>query len=270
LNQLYWGNAFNIGKKLSVGFNLKYMFGSIVRSRGIAFPDSVEMKNTYLRGSLRPSDLYGEIGIQYKTKVSKDLFLVIGGVFGPQVDINSKASSLATTYFGDINSVQIYYDTIDVRLNEKGSFTLPVRTGAGITLGKEGKWIAGVDFLWQNWEKYTYFGQSDSLANRWNIAAGGEYTPNNRTISSYFQKVSYRAGFHYGKTPLNLYGKHLDEIGISFGLGLPIKKSKSTVNLSVNFGKTGTTQNNLIQENFIRFTIGVNAFENWFLKSKYY
>lgn len=270
LNQLYWGNAFNIGKKLSIGFNLKYMFGSIVRSRGIAFPDSVEMKNTYLRGSLRPSDFYGEIGIQYKTKVSKDLFLVIGGVFGPQVDINTKASYLATTYFGDINSVQIYYDTIDVRLNEKGSFTLPVRTGAGITVGKEGKWIAGVDFLWQNWENYTYFGQSDSLANRWNIAAGGEYTPNYRSIGSYMQKVSYRAGFHYGKTPMNLYGKHLDEIGISFGLGLPIKKSKSTVNLSVNFGKTGTTQNNLIQENFIRFTIGVNAFEIWFLKSKYY
>jgi hypothetical protein len=269
-NQLYWGNAFVIGKKLSVGFNMKYMFGTITRSRGVSFPDSLEMKNTYLRGSIRPNDFYGEIGFQYKAKLPKDLFMVVGGVFGPQVKINSKASFLATTFFGDINSTQYYYDTIDARFNEKGSFTLPIRTGAGVTLGKDGKWVAGADFLWQNWEEYTYYGNSDSLANRWNIAVGGEYIPNARSISSYFQKVAYRAGFHYGKTPLNLKGNHIDEVGISFGLGLPIKKSKSTVNLSAVIGKKGTTQYNLIRENFIRFTVGVNVLENWFFKTKYY
>jgi len=269
-NQLYLGNAFIIGKKLSVGFNVKYMFGSIFRSRGISFPDSIEMKNTFVRGSVRPSDFYGEIGFQYKTKLPKDLFMVIGGVFGPQVKINSRTSSLATTYFGDINSAQFSYDTIEFTLNEKTSFTLPIRTGAGITIGKEGKWVAGADFLWQNWEKYTYDGNSDSLANRWNIAVGGEYIPNARGTGSYLQKVAYRAGFHYGKTPLNLKDKHLNEFGISFGLGLPIKKSKSTVNLSAVIGKKGTTRNGLIQENFIRFTVGVNVFENWFFKSKYY
>ncbi len=183
LSQLYWGNAFKIGKKLSIGFNLKYMFGSITRSRGITFPDSIEMKNTYVRGSIRPRDIYGEIGFQYKANLPKDLFMVVGGVFGPQVKINSKASYLATTYFGDINSAQYYYDTIEVRLDEKGSFTLPIRIGTGVTIGKEGKWIAGADFLWQNWEKYRYYGQSDSLLNRWNIAVGGEYIPDARSSS---------------------------------------------------------------------------------------
>jgi len=269
-NQLYWGNAFKIGEKLSIGFNMKYMFGSIIRSRGISFPDSIEMKNTYIRGSIRPSDFYGEIGFQYKTKLPKDLFMVIGGVFGPQVKIKSKASYLATTYFGDINAAQLYYDTIEFRLNEKGSFTLPVRIGTGVTVGKEGKWIAGADFLWQNWEKYKYYDQSDSLLNSWNISVGGEYIPNARSSNSYLQKVAYRAGFHFGKTPLNLQGKHLQEFGISFGVGLPIKKSKSTLNLSAVIGKRGTTQNGLIQENFFRFTVGVNIFENWFIKSKYF
>jgi hypothetical protein len=269
-NQLYWGNAFLIAKKLSVGFNMKYMFGSIYRSRGITFPDSVEIKNTYIRGSIRPNDIYGEIGVQYKTKLPKNLFLVVGGVFGPQTEINTKASYLVTTYFGEIGSVQYTYDTIDYSLNEQGSFTLPIRTGAGFTVGQEGKWIAGVDFMWQNWEKYTYYGNSDSLKNRWNMAIGGEYIPNAQSIGSYFQKVAYRAGVHYGKTPLYFNGQHLNEFGMSFGLGLPIKKSKSTVNLSVAVGKQGTIQYGLIQENFIRFTIGVNVFENWFFKSKYY
>jgi hypothetical protein len=270
LNQLYWGNAFLIGKKLSVGFNMKYLFGSIVRSRGVSFPDSIEMKNTYIRGAIKPSDIYGEIGVQYKASLPKGLFMVVGGAFGPQVDISSKANYLATTYFGQINSVQYSYDTIEFLVNQKGTFVLPIRTGVGITLGKEGKWLVGTDFLWQNWEKYTYYGNSDSLVNRWNIALGGEYIPDAKSISSYFQRISYRMGGHYGKTPLYLKGKHLDEYGISFGLGLPIRKSKSTVNLSMSLGKRGTIQNGLINEKFIRFTVGVNIFENWFFKSKYY
>jgi hypothetical protein len=269
-NQLYWGNAFQIGKKLSVGFNLKYLFGSIYRSRGITFPDSIEMKNTFIKGSIRPSDLYGEVGIQYKTNLTKDIFMVVGGAFSPQVNIHSNASYLVTTYFGKINSVQYSYDTIEFRLNEAGDWTLPVRTGVGLTLGKEGKWVAGADFLWQNWEKYEYFGQSDSLVNKWNIAVGGEYIPDAGSISSYFQRMSYRAGFHFGKEPLEFKGQHLTEIGIGFGLGFPVKKSKSMINLSAVIGKRGTTQYGLIQENFIRFTLGVNVFENWFFKSKYF
>jgi hypothetical protein len=269
LSQLYWGNAVKIGKKLSIGFNLKYLFGSITRSRGITFPDSIEMKNTYVRGSIRPRDIYGEIGFQYKAKLPKDLFLVVGGVFGPQTQITSKASTLATTYFGDINSAQLYYDTIDMKVDQKGTFTLPIRIGTGFTMGKEGKWVAGADFMWQNWEKYRYYGQSDSLLNRWNIAVGGEYIPNSRS-TDYLDRVSYRAGFHLGETPLNLQGNHIREVGLSFGLGLPVKKSKSMINLAASFGRTGTTLYGLIQENYFRFTIGVNAFENWFIKSKYY
>jgi hypothetical protein len=270
LSQLYWGNAFPIGKKLSVGFNLKYMFGSIIRSRGVSFPDSAEMKNTYIRGSIRPRDIYGEIGVQYKTPLPKDMYMVVGAAFAPQVEISSKANYLATTYFGDINSVQYSYDTIDYTINQKGTFTLPMRTGFGMTVGKEGKWLAGTDFLWQNWQKFIYYGKSDSLENRWNIALGGEYIPDRKSTTSYLQRIAYRMGGHYGKTPLYLKGHHLDEYGISFGLGLPIKKSKSTINMSLSLGRRGTIQDGLISEKFVRFTVGVNVFENWFFKSKYY
>lgn len=269
-NQLYWGNAFVIHKRLFVGFNMKYMFGSIIRSRGVTFPDSIEMKNTYIRGSVRPSDFYGEVGIQYKAKLPHDMYMVVGGVFGPQVDIKSKTSLLATTYFGDISSAALYYDTIDVTYNKKGTIRLPMRTGAGLSVGKQGHWIAGADFMWQKWEDYRYYGYSDSLVNRWRIAVGGEYIPDAESLDSYMQRVSYRAGFYYGETPLELKGQHINEFGISFGFGLPIKKSKSMVNFAASIGKRGTIQGGLIQENFIRFTLGVNVFENWFFKSKYY
>lgn len=270
LNQLYWGSGFSIGKKFSAGFNIKYLFGNISRSRGATFPDSTEMKNSYITGSMRPSDLYAEIGVQYKTALPENHFLVAGATFGPEVKINAKASTLATTYFGIITSPQLYYDTIDVKPVVKGSFTLPARAGVGVSAGKSGKWMAGADFSWQNWEKYTYFGESDSLLNRWSVHVGGDYIPDDKSTSTYFQRVQYRLGFYYMKTPLNLKNKHLDELGMSFGLGLPLRRSKSTVNLSLIMGKRGTTEMGLIQENFIRFTVGVNVHENWFFKTKYF
>jgi hypothetical protein len=269
-NQLYWGNAFRLGKKLSVGINIKYLFGTIDRFRGITFPDSIEMKNTLVTSSLTPSDFYGEIGLQYRTNLLEDLFMVTGVTFGPEVKITAKQDLLSTTYFGDINSVAFTRDTIQSVEGEKVKFTMPIRMGAGVSVGKEYVWMAGADFSWQNWKSYQLDGFSDSLYNKWNIAVGGEYTPDHRNPTSYLQRITYRMGFHYGKTPLFLKDKHIDEFGISFGLSLPITKSRSTVNLSLAIGKRGTTANGLIQENFFRFTLGVNIFERWFLRRKYY
>jgi hypothetical protein len=270
LNQVYWGNAFRLGRKLSVGFNIKYLFGTIDRVRGINFPDSIEMKNTLVTSSLTPSDLYGEIGLQYRTKLSKDLFMVAGATFGPEMQMTSKSDLLVTTYFGDINSLLFSRDTIQFIDGEKVRFNMPVRVGAGFSMGKENVWMAGADFSWQNWEDFEIAGVSDSLYNKWNIAVGGEFTPDHRNPTSYLQRMTYRMGFHYGKTPLFLKGNHIDELGISFGLSLPILQSRSTVNLSLAIGKRGTTNNDLIQENFVRFTLGVNIFERWFLRRKYY
>jgi hypothetical protein len=269
-NQLYWGNAFRLGKKLSIGINIKYLFGTIDKVRAINFPDSTEMKNTFIKSSVTASDIYGDIGIQYKTKIGDKMDLVVGGVFGPQVNIRTRGSLLTTTYFGDIYNFIYTRDTIVFEDDKPGSFVMPIRTGAGFSLGMPNHWLAGFDFTWQNWEKYKIYGVSDSLKNLWTIAVGGQYIPNYRSISSYFQRVTYRFGFHYTKTPLYLKEQQISEFGISFGLTLPIRKTRSTINASMEVGRKGTTVNGLIQENYIRFTLGVNIFENWFVKSKYF
>ena len=56
---------------------------------------------------------------------------------------------------------------------------------------------------------------------------------------------------------------------MSFGLGLPLRKTKSEINLSVEVGERGTTNNNLIKEQFLRFQIGLSLSDIWFVKRKY-
>jgi hypothetical protein len=81
--------------------------------------------------------------------------------------------------------------------------------------------------------------------------------------------VVYRAGLHYEKTGLNINNESINEFGISFGLGLPVGSFFSNANLGFEIGKRGTTNSNLIQENFVNFQLSLSLNDRWFRKRKY-
>ncbi len=269
-NKLYWGNAIVPFKGLSVGFNASYLFGTISHERVVTFPDSIFIKNTRMEASYTAKDFYFDFGVQYRAKLKHRLYLISGLTFGNETKMNSNADILATTYYGDVNTVTIYTDTIINIPNVRGNFILPREFGVGFSLHKEGQWLVGADFDWQNWKSFSLFDQPDSLQNSWHIAVGGEIIPDRSSIDSYWDKVSYRLGFRYERSYLKLRNTNINEIGISFGLGFPLRRSQTTLNLAVEIGKRGTLANDLIQENFVRFTFSVNIFEHWFIKSKYF
>ena len=64
----------------------------------------------------------------------------------------------------------------------------------------------------------------------------------------------------------------VSDFGMSFGLGLPLGRRLSNVNLGFEFGKKGTTSNNLIQENYFNLRLGLslNAVgrQAWFQKRR--
>jgi hypothetical protein len=51
-------------------------------------------------------------------------------------------------------------------------------------------------------------------------------------------------------------------------LGLPvgIGRLSSMVNISVQVGQSGTTANNLVKENYLRFNFGFTFSDRWFQK----
>jgi hypothetical protein len=94
-------------------------------------------------------------------------------------------------------------------------------------------------------------------------------------MNSYFNRVSYRAGVSYTKTPINLQGTQLNDIAVHTGLSLPLgttprppEYNQSAVNIGLAFGKNGTTANNLLRENYVRFNIGISLNSSWFLKPR--
>ena len=269
INQFYIGNSFSLTKNLSAGFNLSYLFGSIDKSKADEFPDSAYKINYKLLNAARVHDVYLNYGLFYHKQLKSGLQYNAGFVFSNNSKISATESRLGYTYFTSSNDVELVRDTVLNEPDVKGNILLPTNLGFGFSLAKTDKWLAGADIQWQNWENYTYFGRADSLKNSLRLSAGGSFTPSASTVSGYWQRITYRAGLRYTSSYLSLRGQNIDEFGISIGVGLPLPRTRSTINLAAEFGSRGTTDSNLIKDNFVKFTLGLSIFERWFIIRKY-
>ena len=104
--------------------------------------------------------------------------------------------------------------------------------------------------------------------NNFKVSLGGEWRPD--IYGNYFQKSIYRFGVFYDNGMLEFNNNNrINEMGVSFGIGLPIKKSNTMINLSFEYLNKGTKENNLIEEDYFRIGLSFSAKDLWFFKRKY-
>ena len=270
LNKLYWANGFKVYKGLSLGVKMNYLFGNITDETTLYFPDYAMFHNEQRTINLNVSDVSFDFGLIYKYDFKNGYRTTFGLTYSLQKDLNAHQSTFIKTMFnGYGTNNETIRDTILYKNNERVSIKYPKGFGGGVTLQKGERWLIGIDFNWSNWEAFRINHVSDSLQNSWNIAVGGCYTPQNTSVSSYLRKMTYRAGFHYDQTFFNFYGQSINKYGMSLGIGLPIPRAMTSINLAVDFGKMGTTKNNLIEESYFNISLGVSIRDRWFVKRKY-
>jgi hypothetical protein len=269
INRFLWGNGFKLTKNLSIGINASYLFGSLTRESASTFPDSVYYANFRQDYNITISGFYFDYGIQYTAKLKKDLKLTAGAIFGTNTKVNGSTDYFATTYFAS-NGTDYPKDTIQSEAGVRGTITIPLMYGLGLSIEKPEKWIIGADYRWQNWKNYKAFGSNDSLVNSYQVSAGVELVPDMNNYTNYLKRVRYRMGLRYNSTYLQLRQKHLNEYSVSLGFGLPIRGMRTAINLSAELGTRGTTQSNLINETYFNFVVGFSIYERWFVKRKYF
>lgn len=270
ISRVFWGNAFKPFRGLSLGINASYLFGSMDRGGTVYFPDSLNTMNFRANNALTMNDLSFTFGAQYKTKLSSDLFMTLGAVYSPTLNMAAKTDIIATTFLRSSTGTESVRDTLLMRDDLKGDIVIPTAAGGGFSFERPDKWMAGVDFKWQNWEKFRAFELSDSLADSWQVSAGAQVIPNIDNYNNYLSRIHYRIGFTFNKTYLVLRGQQLNEYAISAGFGLPLRGIKTMVNVAFQYGNRGTTAQNLIQESYFKVVLGFSIYERWFVKRKYF
>jgi hypothetical protein len=270
LNKAYFGNAFSPFKNLSVGINLAYLFGNIVKQRAITFPDSATFFNTMVKSTARLSKINFDMGLIYRINLKEGRFMQFGMTFNPSQSLDGHAENVAYSYVYDpTTNIEHVKDTASYESGTDGLVTLPTSIGGGVMIGTTNRWFATADINWQKWSEFRYLGNNPGLQDKLRISIGGQYRPSPVDIGKYYERINYRAGFRFEQSYLELQNKRINDFGISFGVGLPMKKSKSTMNIALELGTQGTTENGLIKENYMRLTIGTSLQERWFLKRRF-
>ncbi len=174
---------------------------------------------------------------------------------------------------------ELIANTIDADLEADGlrntKLTLPSRLALGAGIGKPKVWFVGAEYTLQNTSVFSnpiYSNAVTSYENASRIAVGGFVIPYYNAFSGYFKRVVYRAGFNFANTGLVIKDESIKEFGISFGLGLPIgaRNLLSNANIGFEFGQRGTTNQNLVKENFFNINISLSLNARWFEKRKFY
>ena len=267
INQAYIGTGFRFFKHLSVGVNLGYLFGTTNKILSVYTPEVNYSYDIRSINYMRVSSVYLNYGLQYQLNIKKKYSLVLGTKFSLPMKLNATRTLLIQrfTASGDVESIK---DTLSNITDESGKINMPLSIGGGFTFGRKNNWLFGVDFDWQNWKNFKNFGVSDSINNSYNISAGGEIVPRYTLASKYWKKMSYTFGFHYGQSYLDIRNSRINDFSASIGLGFPIAKLKSMISLALEAGKKGTIQDNLIQETYVKLTVGFSFREFWFFRPK--
>ena len=277
-NKFWMGHAVELFDNLSIGINVSYIFGSLSQTRRIVF-DTNTYYNTKTMSSRYVGDFGFDAGIQYEIILKKDSLmpektrLFLGASAGLPTELNASESMYAMRYYASGGNEYII-DTTGVSDNTEGTVSLPMSISGGFLLLRDQKWSFGADFRMQNWSNFKAFGESDSLKNSISINTGFSYTPAKKTATKFITRKTWYGGFHYDRTYLSLKGEELSKIGISFGCSWPLRSiyprlQRSVITTGIEFGKMGTTNQNLIEENYIRFVFGISLKERWFEKKKY-
>ncbi len=279
INKFYGAFGVQLTKELSVGAQIESNFGNIRKQINSQQPNELSTVNTE---DLDFRAVAFTIGTQYSKKIKKDLLLTAGASSKLGYDLNvSGADVILSQGTGSLSR--------DVALDKtvSGKYELPIKSTFGVGIGKFQKWYVGAEYEFQDAIKSSGNINANAIdenaanngiykfgdLNR--ISLGGFIIPKISSITNYWKRVAYRAGIRMEKTGLlidqsqtNRNFTSIDDFGISFGLGLPLK-GLSTLNLGFEYGKKGTTDNNLIEENYFNFRIGLSLSDkNWFVKRK--
>ncbi|PQJ78901.1 hypothetical protein [Polaribacter porphyrae] len=285
VNRFSGSFGIQVYKGLSLGIEADFNFGNVENSiinqkRDVALATKYIETSKVRGGSVK-------FGAQYLKELKDGLLLNVGATakLGNDLTVTGEnylyslvlsgsggESPRDTLNLGDQNNDGIPDNIID------GKFTLPLKSTFGVGLGKTDKWYAGVEYETQNAISTSGLLANVNGAYRYGnsnrISLGGYFLPKVNSISSYWERVTYRAGVRYENTGLLADGSgnntnftQINDFGITFGLGLPLKRL-SNVNLGFEYGKRGTMQNNLIEETYFNFRLSLSLTDNWFVKRK--
>ncbi len=258
LNKVYLGFGAMPAKWVSLGVNAAYVFGEIGNNYSVSFSDGTSTP-TYSSKAISARALELQFGAQFMHTFEEKHKVTLGATFTPKMDMLLDTEDIIASTESDTTSV-------DYKLS------IPQAIGVGATYVYDDRLTVGFDFEKTYWADVNGLDASlnvkDNLyRNTIRYAVGAEYLPS-LTKRGYHNKMRYRAGLNYSDSYVTVKGSNTREIGMTLGLGLPIRGQKSMVNVAFEYVNVKPDVKNMLSENYFQLNVGLTFNEFWFFKNK--
>lgn len=268
LQKASFGLGYRPSRNISVGAAVDFLFGILRETRLTTFNTS-EFQETSFGSSTRLAGANTTLGVLF----SKPQLLNNQDALSIGLSISTPASlgGTQTQTFGVDQSA----DTLGTV--SKGDVELPVRTNIGLAyyVGPRLNFVA--DFTIEPWSNFDSElalpgfipGETSFLDDRSRFSFGASFQPSNNPLDSYFSRIGYRLGFYTDSGYITLNDSvDLNTLALTGGISLPTMFPGTRIDINLEVGRRGSTNQNLLKESFFKFHVNVNIGERWFERRK--
>jgi hypothetical protein len=148
-------------------------------------------------------------------------------------------------------------------------FEMPMMYSVGLSYDYDSRILVAVDYQCYDWNNVKYFGQDQQLKNLHRWAVGLQYR-NDPKSRKYIDQMYWRVGANFATSYTHEYTE--PEVGVSVGVGLPLRTIGTTINAGLEYGRRGWNIGNAsahgLTENYLKLVINASIAEHWFFKRK--
>ena len=270
LNRVHLTFGFKAARNLYLGATVNYNFGTLDNTR-IQNVEDVQF-GTIDRRESRITGYDFNYGLTYSPKLTEKLTLFTSATVNTQANLvsenNQRIGSYNQTTGREIEVVEVDLAAQNLKNTE---IKVPTTATIGLGIGEDKRWFVGGEYSMQQFSDFqNEFLQAEEATYQdvKAMALGAYYIPDFASLSSYLNRVTYRAGVRYEETGLVVRDRAINNFGITFGLGLPLGNDFSNLNVGFELGRRGTTVADLIEENYFKVNIGLSFNARWFRKRK--
>ena len=270
--QVFGAFAGTLWNRLSLGAEVNYRFGNINKKASTSY-DEASMRDMASGDSRQVNTFTAKLGLQYEQPLTHSSFLTLGATY---------------KFSTKINGYSIHYEergSYDRRRSSKNlsesALSMGDELGVGLSYRNADKFLVEVDYTRTDWSRTRLdevkgfsnvgdvtFSQSVGQA----IRAGVAFTPNRNDVRTGFvhflRRCTFRGGAYFDQSYYTVDGAHVNAIGVTLGMTIPVFRGYNGITVGLDFGRRGLATSQ-VKETYFGFNLGFNVFDIWFQKRPY-
>lgn len=267
--QVFAAAAGTIWNRLSLGAQVNYSFGNINKKAAMSY-ESSDARSWQTGDSLQVNNVTAKLGLQYEQPLGRGSSIILGGTYKFSTPINGYHTHYEVK---GIDKTEGRYQEL---LKEKG-LMMGNEIGVGLSYKKADDILIEFDYTLTDWRNSGLDGAA-GFSNNGQVAfassvgqsfrLGAEITPNRNDIRYFLKRCTYRAGAYYESSYYTVDGAHVDAVGVTLGMTIPVFRWYNGLSIGLDFGRRGL-QTSQVKETYFGFNVGMNIFDIWFKKPHY-